>query len=191
MKYVDNAPVLTNIKVAYEGFAAYDVEPAHIPDLFAQRPVLIFGKWRGQPDGRIVISGVNGDGAYSQSFAVAEVRADEKNAGLRALWARNRLAQLSDYGQGGDAEQKAAIINLGLTYNLLTAHTSFVAVDEIVRNVGGEGKDVKQPLPLPKGVSELAVSGRQVPEPEFWLLALAALVAVGALARRSGARRLL
>ena len=186
-----SAPVLTNIKVAYEGFAAYDVEPAHIPDLFAQRPVLIFGKWRGQPDGRIVISGINGDGAYSQSFAVAEVRADEKNAGLRALWARNRLAQLSDYGQGGDAEQKAAIINLGLTYNLLTAHTSFVAVDEIVRNVGGEGKDVKQPLPLPKGVSELAVSGRQVPEPEFWLLALAALVAVGALARRSGARRLL
>ncbi len=133
---------------------------------------------------------MNGDGAYRQSFAPGEVQTDEKNAGLRALWARNRLARLSDYGQGENAEQKAAIVNLGLTYNLLTAHTSFVAVDEVVRNAGGAGNEVKQPLPLPKGVSELAVPGRRVPEPEFWLLALAALATVWRLARKNGAPRL-
>jgi Ca-activated chloride channel family protein len=182
-----SAPVLTGIKIAYEGFDAYDVEP-NIPDLFAQRPLLVLGKWRGQRDGRIVISGVNGDGAYKQSFAVNEAQPDDKNAGLRTLWARNRLVQLSDYGQGTDEEQKAAIINLGLTYELLTAHTSFVAVDEIVRNVGGEGKEVRQPTPLPQGVSELAVGGvHRVPEPEFWLLALAALLAIWPLTRRNGA----
>ncbi|MDR2549176.1 MAG: VWA domain-containing protein [Desulfobulbus sp.] len=182
-----SAPVLTDIKVAYEGFDAYDVEPTHIPDLFSQRPLLVFGKWRGPRDGKIVISGVNGEGAYSQSFAPGEVQADEKNAGLRTLWARNRLARLSDYGQGESVEQKAAIVNLGLAYNLLTAHTSFVAVDEVVRNAGGAGKEVKQPLSLPKGVSELAVPGRRVPEPEFWLLTLAALVTVWRLIRKNGA----
>ncbi|MDR0476979.1 MAG: VWA domain-containing protein [Desulfobulbaceae bacterium] len=178
-----SAPILTNIKVAYEGFDAYDLEPAHIPDLFAERPLLVFGKWRGQRHGRIVISGVNGDGIYNRSFAVGEAQADDKNAGLRALWARARLAQLSDYGDAGeDAEQQAAIVKLGLTYNLLTAHTSFVAVDEVVRNTGGTGKEVKQPLPLPQGVSELAVPEHSVPEPEFCLLALAALLTAWRLA---------
>ena len=181
-----SAPVLTNIKVAYEGFDAYDVEPEHIPDLFARRPLLVLGKWRGPRSGRIVISGVNGNGAYKQSFAVNKAKPDDKNAGLRTLWARSRLVQLSDYGQGEDENQRAAIINLGLTYALLTAHTSFVAVDEIVRNAGGEGKEVRQPTPLPKGVSELAVGGgvQQAPEPEFWLLALAALLTIWFLTRK-------
>ena len=183
-----SAPLLTNIRIAYEGFDAYDVEPKHIPDLFAQRPLLVLGKWRGQRNGRIVISGMNGDGAYKQSFAVKEAQPDDKNAGLRTLWARSRLMQLSDYGQGIGENQKAAIIDLGLTYELLTAHTSFVAVDEIVRNVGGTGEEVRQPTPLPQGVSELAVGGmRRVPEPEFWLLALAALLTIWPLTRRSRA----
>jgi Ca-activated chloride channel family protein len=44
-----SSPVLTNIRVDYDGFDVYDVEPKSIPDLFAQRPVVIFGKWRGAP----------------------------------------------------------------------------------------------------------------------------------------------
>ncbi len=49
-------------------------------------------------------------------------------------------------------------------------YTSFVAVDETVRNPTGDSRDVKQPLPLPKGVSNLAVgvTVSSVPEPEVW-----------------------
>ena len=46
---------------------------------------------------------------------------------------------------------------LGLTYNLLTAYTSFVAIDTEVRLVDGQAVTVKQPLPLPEGVSDYAV----------------------------------
>mgnify|MGYP000305439650 FL=1 len=59
---------------------------------------------------------------------------------------------------------REAIVELGLQYSLLTRHTSFVAVDETVRNTTGDASDVKQPLPLPSGVSNLAV-GRPMPEP--------------------------
>ena len=48
-------------------------------------------------------------------------------------------------------------MELGLTYNLLTAYTSFVAVDRVVRNDGTELSRVEQPLPLPQGVSDAAV----------------------------------
>jgi Ca-activated chloride channel family protein len=46
--------------------------------------------------------------------------------------------------------------NLGLTYHLMTQYTSFVAVDTVVRD-SGEIVTVKQPLPLPEGVSDYAV----------------------------------
>lgn len=184
------APVLTDIKVEYQGLDAYDIEPPAIPDLFASRPLIVFGKWRGERQGSITLSGRSGETDYRQTFQLGEVEPATANEGLRYLWARERVARLSDYAVGGAAEeQRAEIVRLGLAYNLLTAFTSFVAVDEVVKNPGGEGKDVKQPLPLPKGVSNLAVatSGRSVPEPEFWLVA-ALLLAVVCL--RTGLRPL-
>jgi hypothetical protein len=53
------------------------------------------------------------------------------------------------------------ITDLGLKYNLLTQYTSFVAIDSEVRNKEGEATTVKQPLPLPEGVSDLSVGGGQ------------------------------
>ena len=59
IKYV-SMPVMTDIKVEYAGFDAYDVEPASIPDLLADRPIIIYGKWKGEPYGKMVIRGVSG-----------------------------------------------------------------------------------------------------------------------------------
>ena len=83
---------------------------------------------------------------------------DESNAALRYLWARRLIATLGDYaGLGLEDRVKSHILELGLTYNLLTAYTSFVAVDRVVRNDGTEVTRVEQPLPLPQGVSDEAV----------------------------------
>lgn len=176
-----STPVLTGIKVEYQGFDTYDVEPLTIPDLFAQRPLIIFGKWRGERAGTITLSGRTGEEAYSQSFQASQIEPQAANEALKYLWARERIARLADYpGRGDSVGQREAIVNLGLRYNLLTAHTSFVAVDEVVRNADGQGQEVKQPLPLPKGVSNLAVAGAptRVPEPEYWLLVLVGVLVV-------------
>jgi len=45
------------------------------------------------------------------------------------------------------------VTSLGLTYNLLTRYTSFIAVHETVRRTSGDADDVDQPNPLPGGVS--------------------------------------
>jgi Ca-activated chloride channel homolog len=50
--YVES-PLLTDIEVRFKDFDAYDVEPPKIPDLFAKRPLVVFGKWRGEPKGEI------------------------------------------------------------------------------------------------------------------------------------------
>jgi Ca-activated chloride channel family protein len=174
------SPVLTNIAVTYDGFETYDVEPFSIPDLFADRPLIVFGKWRGAANGRIEISGTGGSGSYVQAFDAARTQPSETNRPLRYLWARARIARLSDFNPDqANPENRAEVTSLGLTYNLLTAHTSFIAVSDEIRNPEGDSEDVDQPLPLPLHVSNLAVGGSvsSVPEPEMAvLLAIAALV---------------
>ncbi|MCJ7663389.1 MAG: hypothetical protein MUO24_04030, partial [Desulfobacterales bacterium] len=96
---------------------------------------------------------------------VSPQMADEGNAALRYLWARERIARLDDYGKLG-ADVKKEVTNLGLRYHLMTQYTSFVAVDTIIRNTG-ETVTVKQPLPLPEGVSDYAVGERGVMKAKF------------------------
>jgi Ca-activated chloride channel family protein len=178
------SPLLTNIAVAFDGFKASDIEPSKIPDMFAERPVAVIGKWSGLPQGMITVTGQSGKKKFAQTFRVADVAPSDHNSALRQLWARKKLVDLSDFNSQN--ENKDEIVNIGIKYNLLTAHTSFVAVLEEVRNPEGNSQDVKQPLPLPEGVSNLAVGDcmQNTPEPEFYLLLLmASLIMLASVVR--------
>jgi Ca-activated chloride channel family protein len=172
-RYIDT-PVLTGIDVTFRGFDVYDVEPVKVPDLFASRPIVVFGKWRGDAAGSIKISGDTGRGPYQASVPISASSENLSHAALRHLWARTRIAELSDFGPGTPSEARVAeITSLGLTYGLLTRYTSFVAVQEIVRRTDETADDVDQPLPLPAGVSDLAVGVTSGAEPDVvWVAAI-------------------
>lgn len=176
------SPVLTDLTFRSNGFEIYDVYPEHLPDLLAGRPVIVYGKWRGSPSGSLELRGKSGGGDYSASFDVSSVAPDAGNLALRYLWARSRIAELSDYGSPNVSDERVKeITQLGLKYNLLTQYTSFIAVREVVRNPNGDATEVDQPLPLPLGVSDLAVGS----EPELvWLFAGLATIAIFLIARR-------
>jgi Ca-activated chloride channel family protein len=188
-RYIDT-PVLTGIDVTFLGFDAYDVEPGAVQDLFATRPVVVFGKWRGPASGSIEISGTTGHGPYQSSIAVSSASASPTHAALRHLWARTRIADLSDFGPPAPSEERVAeITSLGLAYGLLTRYTSFIAVQEIVRTAES-GEDVDQPLPLPAGVSDLAVGVTAGPEPDIlWAASIVVALAVGTTLVRARRRR--
>jgi Ca-activated chloride channel family protein len=180
-------PVLTNIQIRANGFETYDVHPVHFPDLLAQRPLILFGKWRGPVTGTFELTGKSGRGDYVANLDVAGVQPDEGNRALRYLWARSRIAELSDYGASNVNEDRTKeITSLGLKYNLLTQYTSFIAVREVVTNTLGPAKDINQPLPLPIRVSDMAVGGTETgSEPELvWLIVGSALLATLMVLRR-------
>jgi Ca-activated chloride channel family protein len=193
-KKMIEAPVLTQVKAKFEGLDVYDVEPANLPDVLSERPVIVFGKWKGEINrdtaGKITIEGMSANGAYRNVIEVND-RVAQDAAALRYLWARSRITQLSDQEalEGGDG-QRAAILSLGLKYNLLTQYTSFIAVDQVVRNLDLQpNAQVQQPSPLPEGVGNLAL-GAQVPstpEPETWLALIVALLAAAGFALRRSA----
>ena len=185
LRKIIEAPVLTNVTARFQGLDVYDVEPAQLPDVLGGRPVLVFGKWRGDVAGnaRLIVEGRSAEGPFSTEVN-ATGREDRTSSALRHLWARQRIAALSDQEalEGGNA-QKTAITDLGLKYSLLTQYTSFIAVDHVVRNPNPAlAPAVNQPLPLPQGVSELAVGAEvpSTPEPGAWFALLVVLGIVGA-----------
>lgn len=157
-KYIET-PVLTDISIDFQGLDVYDVTPAAIPDLMGERPILVFGKYRGSAKGQLTVNGENAAGKFSKSMVISSSEVKAENNALRYLWARHRLKTLADYANLNriDPDLKQQVTGIGLQYNLLTDHTSFVAVDERVRNTTGKTKVVNQPLPLPEGVENSAV----------------------------------
>jgi hypothetical protein len=174
-------PVFTQITSTFSGFDAYDIEPVSIPDVLSERPVVIFGKWRGKAQGHISLTGFTGNAQQAQTnspesfgfppssgmpgqkmkleIKVSDATPDTAHSALRYLWARARLRQLADFNEyNRTPEQIKEITKLGLDYNLLTQYTSFVAVEKnVVREKEDSLKTVSQPLPMPEGVSDYAV----------------------------------
>jgi Ca-activated chloride channel family protein len=150
------SPVMTHISVDFDGIDVYDVEPLSIPDVFAERPVIVFGKYRGKPAGSILLKGENAHGTVVMKQAFTANRESASTSALQYLWARERIRTLADYSSVQPEANKDRIVELGLKYNLLTPFTSFLAIDNQIRN-NGQSTTVQQPLPLPEGVSDMAV----------------------------------
>lgn len=159
-KYIIS-PVLTGVDIKFEGFNVYDLAQESWPDIFADRPVMIFGKYKGLAKGSIILKGYSGNEDIQRHIDLASNVADHNNAALRYLWAREKIRILDDYANIGYETQEVQdqVTALGLEYNLLTRYTSFVAIDSEIRNQDGSSTTVRQPLPLPQGVSNYAIGG--------------------------------
>ncbi len=175
------SPVLTDVKIDFgKDFEVYDVEPAGFSDVFADRPLLVRGKYRGEPKGEVTVSGVSGTELLSLDIPI-NTEGTRENPALAYLWARERIAARSDdFELNDDDEAKAEVTNLGLTYGLLTRFTSFLAVDTEVRPAtpGAKKQTTQQPLPLPQGMPVTAVGGGTSPEPMtilLWLTGMGSL----------------
>ncbi|HTF06260.1 MAG TPA: TonB-dependent receptor, partial [Bacteroidia bacterium] len=164
-----SSPVLTNISIQYEGFDAYETDPISVPDLFADRPLIITGKYRGKAEGKISVSGITGTNNYTKEISVDSVKPRKQNKAIRLLWARERVKylsyldggpQMSYYGYNSpDTSVGTEITAIGMKYGMLTNYTSFIAVDHRVRNKTGEGDSaVQQPVPMPYGMDNSAIS---------------------------------
>ena len=177
------SPILTDVQVTYDGFDVFDIEPPTLSTLFASRPIVLFGKWKGEPSGTIHITGKTGGKDYAEDIPVSAAIPLEANNIIQYLWARTRVERLTDYGMTEDlqANAKKEVTELGLRYSMMTPYTSFIAVTEKVRNTEGKSTDVKQPLPIPMNVSEWAIGNGYTVGSEPGSLLLVLLMAAAVL----------
>jgi len=149
-----NNPVLTNIQVNWEGSGeAPEIYPLAAPDLFANQPLVLFGRKQDRAPGSLRITGIAAGGKrYEKTLTV---NFNGNNSAIAQLWGRARIKDLMNQMFGGEVKSGVeAVTNTALAYRLLSSYTAFVAVSEEVRvNPDGTRQRVQVPVELPQGVS--------------------------------------
>ncbi len=129
-RHIDR-PYLTDVAIDWGGLAVTDVYPRAIPDLFADRPILVHGRYAhgGQADVRIA-GRVRGR-AWQRTLHVTLPETAHDHEALPSVWARTRIHDLDRAMMLGETPVlRDEITDLGLRFHLVTDYTSFVAVDE-------------------------------------------------------------
>ena len=144
-------PALTDVAIDWHGLEATDVYPPRLPDLFPGRPIVVTGKFSGRP-GDVEVRGRLGANAVSFDVGAAS---DSRQPALRSLWARLRiedLARRQTFTGDPGGVLADSIRATALEHSLMSAYTSFVAVDATERTAGERGTTVPQAVPVPEGV---------------------------------------
>src|SRR5882724_1034141 len=148
------SPVLTDVKISFEGVEATDICPERIPDLILHQPLIVYGRIAQGRKGIVHLTARAGDEPYEASFAF-DASASKFHPGITTLWARKRVDELIDRwrlsDEDGRANIRTEVISHAIRYRLVTRFTSLVAVDEVVANLGGESNTVAVPTELPAG----------------------------------------
>lgn len=156
-----NNPVLASIQVTWEGKGESPViYPAIAPDLFAEQPLVLFGRKPDAVAGTLQVSGIAAGGVrYQQRFEVDFQPGG--NPAVAQLWGRSRIKALMTQMVSGERKSVVeAVTQTAIAYQLLCQYTAFVAVSEEVRVDHPEASvSVQVPVEMPEGVSAEGVFG--------------------------------
>ena len=157
-----NNPVLTNIEINWKGTGENPIiYPSHLPDLFAEQPLVLFGKQVNSTAGKIHISGITAGGKrYENTFTLNFTEAG--NPAIAQLWGRQRIKDLMNQMFAGEKKSLVeAVTDTALSYQLLSQYTAFVAVSEDIRvNPEQESISIQVPVEMPEAVSYKGIFGQ-------------------------------
>ena len=148
-------PAMTDLTIDFGEMNVTDVYPQRIPDLIVGRPIILTGRFQGQPQTVTVGGRVD---MMPQSFTVnvaSEQEADQQHSGIAAVWARMKIADLMMSATrlpDQTTEIEHQVTETALNYNLMSRFTAFVAVDSLTITEGEFGTTVAVPVHVPEGV---------------------------------------
>ena len=130
---------LTDVEIDWGGMTVSDTYPSRLPDLFVGRPLVVSGRFRGEPTAVTVSGTVD---SARRAFEVEAAGQGSAGPSIAKVWARANIAELSDrqatvgdpHGELGDAIRRIA-----LKHQLVSNYTSFVAVDSTEPTGGNTG----------------------------------------------------
>lgn len=149
------SPVLTDVRLSFEGVELAEIYPHRLPDLFLRQPLLVFGRISQGGKGTVHLTARKDDQPFETSLPF-DASTASFHPGITTLWARQRVEDLMDRWREADEDGRAnirtSLIAHAIRYRLVTRFTSLVAVEEVVANVGGESRTVPVPTELPAGM---------------------------------------
>jgi Ca-activated chloride channel family protein len=170
-----DSPVLTDIRVEFEGVSVRDTLPRFIPDVFSEKPVIIKGRYDRPGSGYVIVSGKLGGKPWRERYPINFPKTGNSGSAIGSLWAREKVNDLElqermetvwrpkERVSARDAKfWENSITDLALDFSIMTKYTSFVAVDHNVVNPGGRQTSVRVPVEMADGVSYEGIFGTRL-----------------------------
>ena len=142
-----NNPVVTNIEVDWLGEGeAPEIYPQKSPDLFANQPLVLYGRKQDGSSGKLKITGTVAGGKAYEEILDVNFQQVGGNSSIAQLWGRSRIQDLmNEMYNREDIAGVEAVTETALDYNLLSKYTSFVAVTEILPKPKDKNASVPEP----------------------------------------------
>lgn len=126
-----NTPVLAQPKLAIDKLEVKMIHPQELADLFAGQQITIFGRYNGNGDYAIRLTGeINGK---KQEFVFEGTfpKENSENEFIPRLWATRRVGYLLDEIRlrGEDKELKDEVVRLGKEHGIMTPYTSYLVLE--------------------------------------------------------------
>lgn len=156
-----SAPVFVGLTLEAEGPSLVRTYPATLPDLFEGEEIVIAAKVQGSGRLDLKLSGATSSGRKTIEHRM-HVPTQVERPWVGSMWARARISDLLTriaLDQDGSSERITEVTRLGVTYDIMTPYTSFLAIPESelndrLRQMREEGrKPEQQGFPLRRMVN--------------------------------------
>jgi len=148
-------PSMTNISVHWpDQVEAY---PELLPDLYLGQPISLVVK-RMNNDAQVLVNGQIGAMGWQSEVELSNA-VTQTTRGIGVLWARSKITALMDKQivNGPSKDIKQEVTDLALKHHLMSAYTSFVAVEQKISRPENKALKSKNiPNLLPKGSQQFA-----------------------------------
>lgn len=124
-------PVASDLKIDFAGVEVYDVEPRQLPNLYHGMPVRLYGRYKGDGEAKVSISGKIAGKDLKQAVELGFPESDDSNPEIERMWAWHRVDRLLKEADAGGSRTGAIdeIIRLGEGYSIVTEYTSFIVLE--------------------------------------------------------------
>lgn len=178
------APVLTDAELDFDGLQVSKMYPQKLGDLFADSEVIVLGRYAGQGNGTVTLTGKMGNETKRFSYPAHWAVGTQHNQ-LPRLWAGRRIAVLLDaIRQNGESQEtKDEIIALSKQYGIVTPYTSYLSVEgeSHYRTMSANGGSMPMAAPMAARSAMDAASGAGAVKLSKSLNAMKAQASVSAL----------
>jgi len=124
-------PVLSQLTLEVPGVRTYAMLPTSVPDLFKGDQLLVLGRYRGEGDSLVRLTGRVGADARTYDYEGTFPAESKEHDFIAQLWASRQvgflLEQVSLHGE--TPERVEEIRQLALQYGIVTPYTSYLAVE--------------------------------------------------------------
>jgi Ca-activated chloride channel family protein len=138
-----NTPVLSDIKIAFDGVKVKDIYPRKYPDLFYKGQITIFGRYENSGKSNLEVEGRVGENKQKFTFATNFEEKERENDIIANLWANRKVgALLDDIRLNGESKELVdEIIRLAKKFGIVTPYTSYLVTEDESKQIG-----MNQPL---------------------------------------------